>query len=388
VEIKRDSLQAWNLVLVISAFSLTILGTFLTRSGTVASVHSFTQSAIGPVLLGFLVLILAGSFSLLAARSHLVSGSGRLDSLFSREGGFLLNNLLLTVFGFVVLSGTLYPMVVEAVSGDRVSVGGPFFNRMAVPLAFGLLLAVGIGPLTPWRKADPMVVWGRVHRPLQVALLAGVLTVVTTSRIGYVVFGVVAGTFVVAAIVDNLVGQARRAAAARGGAVIPEMRRMMAAEPGYWAGQLSHVGVALVAISLSFTANLADRAEVRMTPGESVSFAGYLLTYQSPFLRTLPDRKVEGAHITVSQDGNQVAELEPKANFFGEDTTGITSPDAYSTLGGDLYLTLLSIDPTGITLRVDTSPLIWLLWVGGITTAAGGAWSLSRRAVVKELVGA
>jgi cytochrome c-type biogenesis protein CcmF len=176
-----------------------------------------------------------------------------------------------------------------------------------------------------------MVVWGRVHRPLQAALLAGVVTVVTTSRIGYVVFGVIAGVFVISAIVDHLLGGAMRAAAARGGDVIPEIRRMLAAEPGFWAGQLSHVGVALIAIALSFTANLADRAEVRMTPGESVSFAGLLLTYQAPFLRTLPDRKVEGAHITVSKNGSEVAELEPRANFFGEDTTGITSPDAYST---------------------------------------------------------
>ncbi|HJR87972.1 MAG TPA: cytochrome c biogenesis protein CcsA, partial [Acidimicrobiia bacterium] len=137
VQARRGALQSWNFVLVISAFALTILGTFLTRSGTIASVHSFTQSAIGPVLLGFLFLVLVGSFSLFAARSHLVGDAPRLESLLSREGGFLVNNLLLTVYAFVVLTGTLYPILVEATSGARVSVGEPFFNRMAVPLAFG-----------------------------------------------------------------------------------------------------------------------------------------------------------------------------------------------------------------------------------------------------------
>ncbi len=154
VQMRRGALQAWNFVLVITAFALTILGTFLTRSGTIASVHSFTQSAIGPVLLGFLFVVLAGSFGLFAARSHLVAESPRLDSLVSREGSFLLNNLLLTIYAFIVVTGTLYPIVVEALSGDRVSVGEPFFNRLAVPLSFGLLLAMGVGPLVPWKDAD------------------------------------------------------------------------------------------------------------------------------------------------------------------------------------------------------------------------------------------
>jgi cytochrome c-type biogenesis protein CcmF len=379
VQGKRGALPAWNLVLVIGAFALTILGTFLTRSGTVASVHSFTQSAIGPVLLGFLVLVLAGSFSLLATRAHLVADAPRLESLFSREGGFLLNNLILSVFAFVVVAGTLFPMLVEAFSGDRVAVGPPFFNRLAVPLSFGLLLAMGVGPVTPWRRGDPAVVWRRIHRPLQVALLAGAGTVLAASRIGYVVLGVVAGTFVVAVIVSHLFEQAGRVASARGTGLRSALLRVLRADPGFWAGQLAHVGIALVAVALSFTANLADRAQVRLSPGESISFAGYELTYRSPFLQTLPSRRVEGATIEVGRGGRLITELEPKASFFAADTAGITSPAVHSTLAGDLYLTLLDIDSIGITLRLDTSPLIWMLWVGGLTTAGGGIWAVTAR---------
>jgi cytochrome c-type biogenesis protein CcmF len=163
VQRRRGMLQAWNIALVISTFALTILGTFLTRSGVVASVHSFTQSPVGPALLAFLVVVLIGSFGLFAFRAHLVSSTPRLDSLASREGVFLLNNLLLAVFAFVVLIGTIYPMVLEAFSGDRVSVGAPWFDRAAIPISLVLLLAMGLGPLTPYRFAAPDLMWRRLR---------------------------------------------------------------------------------------------------------------------------------------------------------------------------------------------------------------------------------
>ncbi|HEU4750728.1 MAG TPA: cytochrome c-type biogenesis CcmF C-terminal domain-containing protein [Acidimicrobiia bacterium] len=388
VQMRRGALQAWNFVLVIGAFSLTILGTFLTRSGVIGSVHSFTQSAIGPVLLGFLFLVVAGSFWLFSTRSHLVADSPRLDSLVSREGSFLLNNLLLTIFAFVVLTGTLYPLVIEAITGDRVSVGRPFFVRMIVPLAFALLLAMGVGPQTPWREADPGRVAASLRVPIQVALAAGVLTVLFASRIGYVVGAVVAGTFVIASGVSLLIGRASRAARARAtgssGSVGREIRRQLTAEPSFWAGQLSHAGVALVAIGIGFTANLAQHGEVAMEPGDRIEFAGYNLHYRSPFLLTEPNRRVQGATMEVSVDGEVVTELRPRANFYGGDTAGISTPAVHTAFTGDLYLTLLNIDATGILLRMDTSPGIWLLWVGGLIAAGGGAWSLTarRRALV------
>jgi cytochrome c-type biogenesis protein CcmF len=379
VQMRRGALQAWNFVLVITAFALTILGTFLTRSGTVASVHSFTQSAIGPVLLGFLFLVLAGSFGLLAARAHLVAESPRLDSLFSREGSFLLNNLLLTIYAFIVVTGTLYPIVVEALSGDRVSVGEPFFNRLAVPLSFGLLLAMGIGPLVPWKDADPRIVAGRLRLPLQVALLAGAVTVIATSRIGYVVAAIVLGVFVIASAISLLIERAARAARARNSTLLTEIRRQLQSDTGFWAGQVSHSGVALVAIGMALAANLALHGQVEMAPGETIPFAGYELTYRSPFLFTEPHRRVQGATIEVYRGEDLVTTLQPRANFFGTDTSGITTPAVHSGIGGDLYLTLIDIDPGGILLRLNTSPGIWLLWTGGLVTTAGGVWSLTAR---------
>jgi cytochrome c-type biogenesis protein CcmF len=379
VQTRRGALQAWNFVLVITAFALTILGTFLTRSGTVASVHSFTQSAIGPVLLGFLFIVLAGSFGLFAARSHLVAESPRLDSLFSREGSFLLNNLLLTIYAFIVVTGTLYPIVVEAFSGDRVSVGEPFFNRLAVPVSFALLLAMGVGPLVPWKNGDTKDLKRRLRLPLQVGLLAGAVVVITTSRIGYVVLAIILGVFVITSAIALLVERAGRAARARGGRLGPEIARQLRSDTGFWAGQLSHSGVALVAIGMALAANLALHGEVHMAPGDTARFAGYELTYRSPFLTTEPHRRVQGATIEVYRNGGHVTTLQPRANFFGTDTSGITTPAVHSGISGDLYLTLIDIDPTGILLRLNTSPGIWLLWTGGLVTTAGGLWSVTAR---------
>jgi cytochrome c-type biogenesis protein CcmF len=137
--------------------------------------------------------------------------------------------------------------------------------------------------------------------------------------------------------------------------------------------------VALVAVGIALSSSLALHSEHRMSPGDAVSFAGYELHYVSPFLRSEPNRRVEGATIEVTRDGQTVTVLEPRAGFYGEDTTGITTPAVHSTLAGDLYLTLLSIDSIGIVLRAETSPGIWLIWLGGLTVAAGGVISLSAR---------
>ncbi len=379
VQQRRGMLQAWNFVLVISAFSLTILGTFLTRSGTIQSVHSFTQSAIGPVLLAFLVVVLAGSFALFATRSHLVSSAPRLDSFSSREGTFLANNLLLTVFALVVLVGTVYPLMLEAFTGTQVGVGQPFYNSLAVPLSFALLLMMGLGPVTPWRYASPRLVWSRIRGPLQVALAAGVITALVASRIGWVVLAVVASTFVIGVIVRHLMEQAGRRTRATGRSILVEMGQVLRSDQGFWSGQVSHVGVALVALGLAFSANLSLHTTADLAPGDSFDFAGYQITYRSPFQHTEPSKTVVGANVDVTRDGDLVSELQPRANYFGSDSAGITTPAILSRSGGDLYLTLLNIDGNGIRLEADTSPLIWMLWLGGLVTAAGGFWAVAIR---------
>jgi cytochrome c-type biogenesis protein CcmF len=324
-------------------------------------------------------LVLAGSFSLFATRSHLVASAPRLDSFASREGSFLANNLLLTVFALVVLVGTIYPLILEAFTGTQVGVGEPFYASLTVPLSFALLLLMGLGPVTPWRHASGELVWRRIRGPLQVALAAGLVAAVMVTRLGWVVLAVVASVFVIGVIVRHLVDIAGRRTRATGQNLLQEMRQVVLADQGFWAGQLAHVGVALLALGLAFASNLATHETVDLEPGDSFTFAGYELTYRSPFQRTDSSKRVVGATLDVTRGGEAVTELEPRWNFFGDDPSGMPTPAVMSRPGGDLYLSLLSIEPTGIRLQADTSPLIWLLWLGGLVVASGGFWAVGAR---------
>ena len=375
VQARRGMLQAWNFVLVIATFALTILGTFLTRSGVITSVHSFTQSPIGPALLWFLMVVLVASFGLFAARAHLVASSPRLDSLASREGAFLLNNLLLTVFAFVVLTGTLYPMFVEAFSGAQVGVGRPFFDRLAIPLAFGLLLAMGLGPITPYRSARPDIVWQRIRNPLRVALGAAALAVVLGYRTPWLLAFILAAVFVISVIARNLFMNARTMATKRQMSFPAGALRVMRNDPGYWGGQISHLGVAVLAIGIAFSANLSVATDITLTPGSTESVAGFDITYVSSFTRQESTRFVSGALVEVAKNGKVVSNLEPRLNQYPTSTQSVATPEVDASWNGDLYLSLKSIDARQVTLGVFWFPFIWLVWVGGFVAAAAVLWS-------------
>lgn len=388
VQQRRGMLQAWNFILVISAFSLTILGTFLTRSGTINSVHSFTQSAIGPALLGFLVLVLVGSFVLFSTRSDLVSSSPRLESFVSREGTFLINNLLLSVYAFIVLIGTTYPLILEAFTGTQVGVGEPFFNRLAVPLTFLLLLVMGFGPITPWRTTEAGLIWRRTRTPALVATAAGLVTALLLTRNGWVVLATTLGVFVIATMAGLLVEQVGRRTAKTDESTSTALGKVVTGDGAFWAGQLSHAGVVLMAIGIAFAANLGAHAEVVMSPGDSATFEGYVVTHESPFRQSSPSKTVDGARFTVTRDGELIGVVEPSWNRLGNSSTVVGTPDVLHRPSGDLYFTLRDLpDSTGrVTVAFDTSPMIWVLWVGGLVTVAGGF--LATRARRRERIGA
>ena len=381
VQRRRGMLQAWNFILVISAFALTILGTFLTRSGTINSVHSFTQSAIGPALLGFLVLTVVGSFVLFATRADMVSSSPRLESLASREGTFLANNLLLSIFAFVVLIGTTYPLVLEAFTGTQVGVGQPFYNRLAVPLSYALILMMGFGPVTPWRAAPHGVVWRRTRGPAVMGLGSGLLIALTVTRNGWVVLAVTLAVFVIASIVGLALEQARNRSAKAGTGTVASLRAVIGGDGAFWSGQLSHVGVVVIAIGMALVGNLGAHLKVDLAPGESATFDGYTITYESPFEQDTKAKTTIGARMTVTKGERLVGVVEPAINSFGGDQSGVGTPDVLHLPRGDIYVTLLSVpvrDTT--TFTFDTSPMIWLIWLGGLTTVAGGAGAfLARR---------
>ncbi len=388
VQMRRGVLQSWNYVLVIGTFAATILGTFLTRSGVVASVHSFTQSSIGPVLLAFLTLVLVTSLTLFSLRVHLVGSPPRLDSLASREGAFLLNNLLLAVFAFVVLAGTLFPLGVEAFAGDTVGVGRPFFDRWAVPLAYCLLLTMGLGPVTPFRVARARVLWERTRTPLRLALVVGALVIVTVSRNRHLIIVGLLATFVLSCIGRHLLTQVGNRMAVTGERMPATVVGLIRRDPGYWGGQISHIGVVLLAIGIAASSNLVTADTLDLSPGDRVHFAGYELVYEGPFSRVEPNRTIVGARIKAVREGRQVAMLEPRLNDYGIASGPVITPSVYSTFGGDLYISLTRLDQQGLQADVWAYPMQWMIWLGGLVTASGAAFSLAalRRRSAKDTV--
>ena len=372
VQVKRGMLQAWNVVLVIATFALTILGTFLTRSSVVASVHSFTQSAVGPALLGFFLLVLVGGFGLFAARGHRVVSASRPESLASREGAFLVNNVLLALFAFVVLLGTLYPVFVEAFTGSQVSVGRPFFDRMAVPLSLGLLAVMAVGPVTPYRRATRRVLADRLRVPLLVASAAAAAVVLAGLRSAAVAAVVFLAVLIVAVSVRELL------------VTVPErspagLLRLVRGRRGFWGGQLAHIGLALVAVSVAVSGSLAQRSSATLAPGQSVGFAGYTVTYEGPIERQLPDRKILAARFVLQEGGRVVRVAEPRLSTFPNQVQAVAAPSVWTTPTQDVYVALTRLDDQRAAVKLYRYPLMWLLWAAGFLVVLGGLWALGGR---------
>jgi cytochrome c-type biogenesis protein CcmF len=386
VQRKRGMLQAWNVVLVISTFALTVLGTFLTRSGVIFSVHSFTQSAVGPALLWFLGIVVVGGFGLFAARADVVGSSPRLDSLASREGVFLANNLLLTLFAFTVLLGTMLPLLVEAFGGNQVTVGRPFFDRAAIPLSFALLLAMGIGPVTPYRSARGEIVWERIRPGLVVGLAAGALTVVNGVRSVPVVIAVILGGFVVATIVRHYL---MRVAAVRrsGSGWLGAAGRVINHEPGFWGGQISHLGMALAAVAIAASSGIAVRQSVTLAAGESMVVDEYCIEYLGPFTRVEANRSVSGVEVALMRAdcSTPVKLMRPRLNRYPHADQAVATPDVRTGFVDDVYLSLSSLTSGGtVSLEMFVFPLMWFLWFGGIVAALGGLIALRARHRTRE----
>ncbi len=377
VQRKRGMLQSWNFILVIATFALTVLGTFLTRSGVIASVHAFSQSTVGPLLLGFLALIVVGSLTLFAIRASDVAQAPRLESLSSREGYILANNLVLTVFAFTVLFGTIYPLIVQAFSGDEVAVGRPFFDRAVVPLSLLLLLVLGIGAISPWRVASAEVLWKRLRAATVMGLIGGAGAVVIGIDSLSVVLTIALGIFVLAAITIRFFSMVQK----RPERFLASVAKVFGNDLGYWGGQVAHVGLVCMAIALATTSGLGVRETIVLSPGETATVEGYCIEYLEPFSRTEPNRVVQGVRIAVLDEACSTtkAELEPRINTYEGSSQPIGTPDVWTGLIDDVYVGIAGGNAERIELNVFIFPLQWLLWVGGLIMVAGGIIALGRK---------
>ena len=357
VQERRGMLRVWNLSLVMATFALTILGTFLTRSGVLDSVHAFTESAIGPAILGFFAVVVAVGVGLVGWRGDKLRSPGAIDSPISREGFFLANNLLFGCFAFVVLLGTVFPLVAEAIDGRRLSVGRPYFDRMTSPLALALLFLMAVAPALPWRKASPALLRDRLQWPAWVATGVIVACVIAGIRgLGALVaFGL--GAFAAAAALRQLALSGRRQG----------WRGLVGRANG---GMVVHLGVVLVAVAIAASGSFGHRAELRLARGESASVGGHDFTYLGTARVAHPNRTSVEARVRI--DGNEVH--RPALSLFPFATQAIGTPSVSTGWRHDVYLTLIraprnASDRAVIGVRIV--PLAVWLWIGGGLMALG-----------------
>ncbi|HSJ14380.1 MAG TPA: cytochrome c-type biogenesis CcmF C-terminal domain-containing protein, partial [Longimicrobiales bacterium] len=388
VQERRSMLRVWNLSLVITTFLLTVLGTFLTRSGVLSSVHAFGDGPIGAWFLAFITLVLVFSLALLAGRSRELRSVGQIDSMVSRDTIFLVNNLILSAFTFTVLLGTLFPLVAELVRGVKVSVGAPFFNKMTIPLCVSLLFLVGVGPMLPWRATD----FRQLRRDLM-APLTGLVVATTAALLVGVrdIYGVLAFAFAGFALVANLQQFGQGAAARRqttGHGPLRALGSLFVVNPRRYGGYTAHIGIIIAALGITASSVFRVEREATMRPGDQLTIGEYTIRFDQLRGEEQPHRFVVAADISLMNGARVVGRLDPRLNYYtARGGEPITTPAVRSRVHNDLYLTLLAFEQDGssATITAIVEPLVSWIWVGGIIVALGALMAMrparDRRAV-------
>jgi cytochrome c-type biogenesis protein CcmF len=377
IQERRRMLKLWNLTLIILTFGLTLFGTFLTRSGIIGSVHSFTQGSIGVFFLAFLALALLGAFSLLAWRTDHLRAQGELDSAVSRESVFLLNNLFLIAATFTVFFGTVFPLLSEAARGVKVSVGAPFFNLVNIPIFLALLFLMGVGPLIAWRRASAENLKRNFLKPVLAGIVAaavlrlfGVGNVLVLTAMALVVF--VAGTITLDYV--RAVRARRRSgdgwSAATWGLLLRQNRR--------YGGFVVHLGILVIALGVAGSQAWSLQTETTLEKGQSVELAGYRVRFDG--LSASEESihfKVTGA-FTMTTGRSSFAELRPARKFYPQEQTPIAAVDYRLGWVEDVYLVLgdFARDGSRATIKLQVNRLVSWLWIGGLVLTLGAALAI------------
>jgi Cytochrome c biogenesis factor len=380
VQERRNMLRLWTLNLCVATFVLTILGTFLTRSGILSSVHAFTTGPIGYYFLGFITLVLVVTLVLVAGHSDRIRTRGKLGGAASRETVFLLNNLFLTAVMLTVLVGTLYPLVAEAIRGVKVSVGEPFFNRMAVPAMVSLIFLMGVGPALPWGSTT----WEDARKRLAPAgvgaLILGAIAMVAGARS---IYAILAFAFIGYAAVGNLrefwIGMRARHRA-HGESWPVALVRLTRGNSRRYGGYVAHIGALLVAMGITASGTFRTEREATLVPGQSMTVSGHTVRLKNVWGREEPQRSVIGATLDViGKDGSVTGTLEPHMNFYRVSDQPVPTPDVHSSIKGDVYANLMAFENSGknATVKIIVEPLIPWIWFGGLVVVIGAVIGLA-----------
>jgi cytochrome c-type biogenesis protein CcmF len=374
---KRNALKVWSILLAILAFSLSLIGTFLVRSGVLTSVHTFASDPTrGVFILIILVMFIGGSLALYAWRAPLLKQGG-LFAPISREGALVFNNLFLTAACATVFVGTLYPLALEALTGDKISVGEPFFNLTFGPLFIPLLLAVPFGPLLAWKRGDLL---GAAQRLIGAAAIAVVVIAGTfaVTRGGAVLapFGIGLAAFVMVGAFTDLIE--------RTGLLRLSLPAALARTRGLprsaFGTAIAHFGLGVTLIGIVFVSTWGDERIVSLKPQQTVSIRSYDLTFDGPVTRQGPNYRELVARFTVRRGGAVIGSMDPAKRTFPARQTSTTEAALMTNGFSQIYVSLGDPNPDGsIAVRIYHKPLVLLIWLGAVVMVIGGLFSLSDR---------
>jgi len=398
VQERRGLFRVWNMGLLILTFGLTILGTFLTRAGLVSSVHTFAQSDIGPYFLAFTTVVIAGSLVVLWLRLPDLATEGRVESVASREAAFLGNNVLFMGALFAVFWGTVFPIISEIVTDQRVTVGPPYFNRVVLPIFLGLVVLMAVGPLVAWRRADPRRLVWTLAGPLVVSLAIVATLWVLGVRHWIAVVGFGTAAFALLVTVAEL-ARGVRARRRRGDGPLEAIVTLFARDRRRYGGYVVHIGVLLLAVGVVGSNVYQQVAEATLSEGEAMTIGAYGLRFAGLGARDQPDKLESFARIDVSREGESLGTLEPRRDLFRlREDQPMTIPAILHRPLEDVYVLLGAVDPATerVTLKVFVNPLVSWVWLGMIVLVCGtlvAAWPDAAEARVldaelKRLMGA
>lgn len=386
VQEKRGMLKIWNVVLVIVTFWLSIFGTFLTRSGIIQSVHAFAQSDIGPYFMVFLGIIVAVSVTLLFLRLDFLKSENKLDSVVSRESGFLFNNWILLALVFAVLWGTIFPIISKAVEGRTVTVGPPFFDKVAIPMGLMLLFLTGAGPLLAWRKTSFESLKRNFTLPIVIAAGVGVILFLVGVRSLYSWMSLFLGAFVAASVLGEFYKGARTRQKSTHESFFAALYNLSARNTRRYGGYIVHLGIVLIFVGLAGLA-FKTHAKTVMQDGDVLRAGDYLLRVDSLNAGDTPNYTYQDAVLTVLRDGKAYATVQPQRRFYKASQQPISHVAIKRTFGQDLYVVLAGQDPgTGkAVIEVFVNPLVVWVWIGGIVMVLGTLIALIPSRVEREM---
>jgi cytochrome c-type biogenesis protein CcmF len=373
IQERKDMLKVWNLVLIGMAFCLTLFGTFITRSGVISSVHSFTQSGLGPFFLTFLIAVAASYAGLLLARVKQLRSPAEMESYLSREAAFLFNNLVLVGIAFAVFWGTLFPVLSEAVRGVKITVGPPFFNKVNAPLALALIFLMGVGPLIAWRRSSLDTLAKTFAAPAFFGLVAGIGGAFAGLRQWYALAAFSLAAFALGTVLVEF----RRGARARQRLVSERPARavvnLIAKNNRRYGGYIIHLGVALAFVGIVGSSFFKTEVKKTVKAGGSFNIGPYQLVFLELTHDETPHLESARAELEVLRNGNPIAVMRPGKLFYKRPQQPATSVAIRSTPSSDLYVVLASIDDSSglVTFQVFLTPLVFWLWAGGFIMALG-----------------